>query len=93
MTITVRDCSGLWAASHLLVFICVLFAGPGEGPHVVDSVGPRHPDHLPPPVEQEVALLVVVAGLSVKPGGVVCQLRSAQGTWRITVVAVFIVVD
>ena len=60
------------AASHLLVFICVLFAGPGESPHVVDSVGPGDPHHLAPSVEQEVALLVVVAGLSLKPRRVVC---------------------
>ena len=38
---------------------------------MVDSVGSRDAHHLPPSVEQEVALLVVVAGLSVKPRGVV----------------------
>ena len=50
-----------------MIFISVLFAGPRESPHVVDSVGPGDPHHLAPSVEQEVALLVVVAGLPVQP--------------------------
>ena len=54
---------------------------------MVDSVGPGDAHHLAPSVEQEVALLVVVAGLSVKPRRVICQLRSGESTWRITVVA------
>ena len=58
--------------TDLLVFVWVVFAGPGESPHVVDSVGPGDAHHLAPSVEQEVALLVVVARLSVKPRRVVC---------------------
>ena len=60
--------------TNLLVFVCLMFAGPGDGPHVVDSVGPAQPRQLPS-VEEEVALLVVVARL---PVSVVRELSSSQ---------------
>ena len=66
--------------TDLLVFVWVVFAGPGESPHVVDCVGPRHSHHLCPPVEEEVALLVVSAGLSVR---VVWELCPGQTSWTI----------
>ena len=66
-----------------MIFISVLFAGPRESPHVVDSVGPGDAHHLAPSVEQEVALLVVVARL---PVSVVRELSSSQAlsTCRVT---------
>ena len=47
---------------------------------MIDSVGPSDAHHLPPSVQQDVALLVVVAGLSLKPGRVSRELRSGQTT-------------
>ena len=58
----------------------MVLAGPGDGPHVVDRVGPGHSHHLRPPVEEEVALLVVVTRL---PISVVRELSPGQSlTWR-----------
>ena len=48
---------------------------------MVDCVGPRHSHHLGPPVEEEVALLVVGAGL---PVSVVRELRPGQTSCTIS---------